>query len=399
MNKDERTKYDVVLTSYDVMECGYQWERTGFRSKGVLRKEPSVLHHIKWFRVVLDKAHNIKDRSSSPSRARFALKMQHMWVITGMLLHNHVKELFSLVRLTKADPFSNYFCYSCECSLLYWNVLPGRSHCYMCRHKKEWHFCYWNMHILKSIQLHSTAPRETRMAFRKLNALLDNLMLRRTKVDCTRDLGLLPRIVVTRRNRFILAEEEARDGTILNNYANIFELITRMRLTVNHPDLLNLNVDAKNRIGSDVTDTLVCPICNEEAEGPIQSSCKHLFCRVDAYMYVASIRNEVKDKIQCPMCFKMCSIDLDQPEMSMSIKILERRADGSGTTFMETMMSTPDTTEYKWSIINRIDMKNWKSSTKIETLVEELSKHRRSNSNIKSIVFSQFFNFLDQPKC
>ncbi|KAJ2531613.1 DNA repair protein rad16 [Coemansia sp. RSA 1933] len=59
------------------------------------------------------------------------------------------------------------------------------------------------------------------------------------------------------------------------------------------------------------------------------------------------------------------------------------------------MMSTPDTTEYKWSIINRIDMKNWKSSTKIEALVEELSKHRRSNSNIKSIVFSQFVNFLD----
>ncbi|KAJ2552349.1 DNA repair protein rad16, partial [Coemansia sp. RSA 1933] len=285
MNKDELTKYNVVLTSYDVMECGYQWERTGFRSKGVLRKEPSVLHHIKWFRVVLDKAHNIKNRSSSPSRATFALKMQHMWVITGMLLHNHVEELFSLVRLTKADPFSNYFCYSCECSLLYWNVSPGRSHCYMCRHKKGWHFCYWNMHILKPIQLHSTAPRETRMAFRKLNALLDNLMLRRTKVDCTRDLGLPPRIVVTRRNRFSLAEEElymslfhgykgdfgrySRDGTILNNYANIFELITRMRLAVNHPELLQLNVDAKSRIGSDATDTLVCAICNEEAEDPI----------------------------------------------------------------------------------------------------------------------------------
>ncbi|KAJ2554315.1 DNA repair protein rad16 [Coemansia sp. RSA 1933] len=411
VDMEELAKYDVILTTYAVMESGYRREHSGFRSKGVLYHEPSLLHSVGWFRLVLDEAHNIKDRSSNSARAAFALKTQRVWALTGTPLHNRVGELFSLVRLTKADPFSNYFCHSCECSSLHWNVSPGGRYCNLCGHKSKWHFCYWNMHILKPIQLHSTGSRETRMAFRKLEALLDNLMLRRTKVDCARDLGLPPRIVVTRKDRFSPAEEElyvslfqgykgdfgrySQNGTILNNYANVFELITRMRLAANHPDLLQLKVDTKSRIGSDATDTLVCAICNEEAEDPILSSCKHVFCRVDAQMYVTGAGNGMEDKMQCPMCFKLCSIDLEQPEMRMSVAVQKKRAGGSGTTFMEAMMSTPDTTEYKRSIINRIDLKNWKSSTKIEALVEELSKHRRSNSNIKSIVFSQFVNFLD----
>lgn len=37
----------------------------------------------------------------------------------------------------------------------------------------------------------------------------------------------------------------------------------------------------------------------------------------------------------------------------------------------------------KTSIINRIDMKNWRSSTKIEALVEELTKLRREDKTIK----------------
>lgn len=37
----------------------------------------------------------------------------------------------------------------------------------------------------------------------------------------------------------------------------------------------------------------------------------------------------------------------------------------------------------KTSIINRIDMANWRSSTKIEALVEELCKLRREDKTIK----------------
>ncbi|KAJ1801145.1 DNA repair protein rad16 [Coemansia sp. RSA 2399] len=408
MDLEELAKYDVILTTYAVMESGFRRERTGFRSKGALRKEPSMLHSVTWFRVVLDEAHNLKDRSSNSARAAFALKTQRVWSLTGTPLHNRVGELYSLIRLTKSDPFSKYFCHECTCKSQHWTFShTSGPKCTECGHTYTRHFCYWNLHVLKPIQNNATASAVSRMGFRKLARLLDNVMLRRTKVERSEDLGLPPRVVVTRRDRFSPAEEDfyvslftdyrrefdtyAQHGTVLNNYANIFELITRMRLAANHPDLLRLKVDSKARIGSDETDTLVCSICNEEAEDPIMSRCKHVFCRVDAQMFIAGAGDAAV--LRCPMCYAVFDVDLTQPEVL--IKSAQTHHDGGATSLMETMMSTPRTTEYRRSIVNRIDMRSWKSSTKIEALVEELSRHRRGNANIKSIVFSQFVNFLD----
>ncbi|KAJ2699758.1 DNA repair protein rad16 [Coemansia sp. IMI 203386] len=411
VDQEKLAQYDVILTTYAVMESGFRRERTGFRLRGELHKEPSVLHAIRWFRVVLDEAHNIKDRSSNSARAAFELKTERVWGLTGTPLHNRVGELYSLIRMTKTDPFSMYFCHICPCKSLHWNFRNGGKYCDQCLHMYTTHFCYWNMHVLKPIQQNDVSTLESRMGFKKLGRLLDSIMLRRTKVERAQDMGLPPRIVVTRRDKFSPDEEDlyvslfsnyqrefdtyAMHGTVLNNYANIFELITRMRLAANHPDLLRLKVDNNARVGADASDTLVCALCNEEAEDPVISRCKHVFCRVDAQQYVQGA-GESAD-LRCPSCFALFDIDLTQPEM-------KRRAAASGSsrsqgtaggTLMETMMSTPQTMEYRRSIVNRIDMGRWKSSTKIEALVEELSRHRQSNANIKSIVFSQFVNFLD----
>lgn len=48
----------------------------------------------------------------------------------------------------------------------------------------------------------------------------------------------------------------------------------------------------------------------------------------------------------------------------------------------------------KSSIINRIKMENWHSSTKIEMLVYDLYKLRSNKQTLKSIVFSQFTSML-----
>lgn len=48
----------------------------------------------------------------------------------------------------------------------------------------------------------------------------------------------------------------------------------------------------------------------------------------------------------------------------------------------------------KSSIINRIKMENWTSSSKIELLVHELHKLRSNNATHKSIIFSQFTTML-----
>jgi len=46
-------------------------------------------------------------------------------------------------------------------------------------------------------------------------------------------------------------------------------------------------------------------------------------------------------------------------------------------------------------MLGRLDLGAWRSSTKIEALVEELSNLRLKDATTKSIVFSQFVNFLD----
>jgi DNA repair protein RAD16 len=45
--------------------------------------------------------------------------------------------------------------------------------------------------------------------------------------------------------------------------------------------------------------------------------------------------------------------------------------------------------------MSTVDPDNWRSSTKIEALMEELSIIKQNNSNAKVLIFSQFVNFLD----
>ena len=57
----------------------------------------SKLHGLSWFRVILDEAHMIKDRSSKTAHAVFNLVSVYKWCLTGTPLQNRVSELFSQV--------------------------------------------------------------------------------------------------------------------------------------------------------------------------------------------------------------------------------------------------------------------------------------------------------------
>ena len=84
--------------------------------------------------------------------------------------------------------------------------------------------------------------------------------------------------------------------------------------------------------------------------------------------------------LKCPNCLRDLIIDLSQPE-------LDRAANSQNNV--------------RTSIVNYLDLKNWRSSTKIEgfifliALVEELTNLKSENATTKSIVFSQFVSFLD----
>ncbi|KAJ3015855.1 UNVERIFIED_CONTAM: DNA repair protein rad16 [Siphonaria sp. JEL0065] len=383
-NVQKLKEYDVVLSTYAIVESLFRKQQSGFKRKGEMVKEDSILHKIQWGRVILDEAHSIKDRSSSTARAVFNLKAQYKWSVSGTPLQNRVGELYSLIRFLDADPFSNYFCKQCPCKMKAWNF-SNRKHCDECGHISHMHFCWWNAEILKPIQNYG-GTGEGLIAFNKLGILLDRIMLRRTKLERADDLGLPPRVIVVRRDVFNQAEEElyaslydnskrqfstyVASNTVLNNYASIFSLLSRMRLAVNHPLLVTTKLDMK---ANQATESLVCGLCQEVAEDAILSKCKHVFCREDVREYMFSCPDG--QTCNCPVCFKPLSIDLSQQEY-----------EGTGAAKKEGA---------KTSIVNYIDMSKWRSSTKIEALVEELTTMQRQDATMKSIVFSQFVAFLD----
>jgi len=190
---------------------------------------------------------------------------------------------------------------------------------------------------------------------------------------------LPPKTVKIRRDRF--TEEEldlyasvysdskrkfdtyVAQGVVLNNYANIFTLITRMRQMADHPDLV-LRKHAEQG-----QNTLVCVMCDDEAEDAIKSRCHHTFCRDCVTKYMDSF--DGAGELECPKCHVELTIDLTQPAIEVD-ELVHKRG----------------------SIINRIDMSKWRSSTKIEALCEELCKLRSPSQTTKSIVFSQFTSML-----
>ncbi|KAI9087674.1 SNF2 family N-terminal domain-containing protein [Phlyctochytrium arcticum] len=383
--KAELEEYDIIISTYAIVEQGYRKMHYGHKRKGETVKTPSLLHSVHWARVILDEAHAIKDRSCSTARAVFSLQRSKQWSLSGTPLQNRVGELYSLIRFMNADPFSYYFCKRCPCKMQTWTFTDKR-HCDGCGHTGHQHFCWWNAEILKPIQKYGGAG-EGLVAFKKLGCLLDRIMLRRTKVERTEELGLPPRVVVVRRDVFNEAEEElyeslytdsartfstyVRNETVLNNYASIFSLLSRMRLAVNHPDLVTTRLALNDKSAQEF---LICGICHDPAEDPILSRCKHVFCREDVRQYLQSAPDG--ESVTCPVCYVSFTIDVTQPEYEPK----------KGSTTQDRV---------KQSIVNHIDMSTWRSSSKIEALVEELTSLQKQDVTLKSIVFSQFVAFLD----
>ncbi|CAE6445882.1 unnamed protein product [Rhizoctonia solani] len=383
-NTKELGKYDVVLTTYAVMESSFRKQVSGFKRKGEIVKEKSPLHGVKWRRIILDEAHNIKERSTNTAKAAFELKSDYKWCLSGTPLQNRVGELYSLVRFIGGDPFSYYFCKRCPCKSLHWRF-SDRKGCDDCGHSPMNHTCFWNNEILTPIQKNGMFGPGA-IAFKKLRILLDRMMLRRTKVERADDLGLPPRTVVVRRDYFSPEEKElylslfsdakrqfstyVDSGTVLNNYSNIFSLLTRMRQMACHPDLV-LKSKRNLDLSGHITEAMVCRLCNDLAEDAIQSRCKHTFDRECIKQY---LNTAIEHQPACPVCHVPISIDLEGPA-------LEQDEDA--------------TAKARQGILGRLDIDTWRSSSKIEALVEELDTLRRQDATIKSIVFSQFVNFLD----
>ncbi|KAL8944561.1 MAG: hypothetical protein Q9216_000364 [Gyalolechia sp. 2 TL-2023] len=377
MKMKELKGYDVIMISYSGLESIYRKESKGWKRDDGIIKENSKIHAINYHRLILDEAHNIKSRTTGVARACFALKADHKWCLSGTPVQNRIGEFFSLLRFLEIKPFACYFCKACSCAELHWSQSENKK-CTHCDHSGFNHVSIFNQELLNPITQGSDDELR-REGLAKLRLVTDRIMLRRMKRDHTASMELPPKEVVIHNEFFGEIERDfstsimsnttrqfdtyVSRGVMLNNYANIFGLIMQMRQVANHPDLI-LKKHAQG--GQNV---LVCCICDETAEEPIRSRCHHEFCRECAKNYVRSFEQDASP--DCPRCHIPLAIDFDQPDIEQDEDHVKKN-----------------------SIINRIKMEDWTSSTKIEMLVYDLYKLRSRKQTQKSIVFSQFTSML-----
>ncbi|XP_048745647.2 transcription termination factor 2-like isoform X3 [Ostrea edulis] len=71
-------------------------------------KEDTTLLRIVWERIILDEAHNIKNRKSLSSMAACRLRARFRWVMTGTPIQNELLDVYSLLRFLRCSPFDEY---------------------------------------------------------------------------------------------------------------------------------------------------------------------------------------------------------------------------------------------------------------------------------------------------
>ena len=284
-------------------------------------------------------------------------------------------------------------------------MMNGR--CQDCGHGSVQHFSQFNKHVLNPIQRAGYSGDGRRAMFTLKREILDKCLLRRTKENRAADMKLPPRLVSIRAVRLHPIEEDfynalytqtqssfndyVDQGTLLNNYAHIFDLLMRMRQAVDHPYLVVYsNRDTKAQASNGVAianGTADCGICNEPpTDLVISSCCEAAFCRSCVQDYMAVDR---EGSIPCPGCRAPFSMDLNQPTYEKSLGQSNPVA-SDPMPLLKDLANVPS-----GSILRRINLAEYATSTKIEALVEELVTMRETSPGSKAIVFSQFVNMLD----
>ncbi|KAK6526903.1 DNA helicase rad5 [Arthrobotrys megalospora] len=395
---------NVIITSYGVVLSEFtQIANTASGS----RATSGGLFSVQFFRIILDEAHNIKNRQSKTAKACYELDALHRWVLTGTPIVNRLEDLFSLVRFLRVEPWSN--------------------------------FAYWRTFI--------TVPFESKDFLRALDVVqtvLEPLVMRRTKdmkqPDGTPLVFLPPKTIVIEEIELSQNERAVYDfiytfvkrsfaenieaGSVMKSYTTIFAQILRLRQSCCHPTLVRkkeivadeVEAEAAEAEAKGLTDNMdlqalidkftsqendggevnnygahalqqikeeaenECPICsNEPIEEMTVTACFHMACK----KCLLSMIEYAKAKGEQARCFS-CREPINEKELYEVIKHEAEEVIGGLSGFKE---NVPEFS------LRRLAAN--KSSAKIDALITNLKRLRREHPGMKSVVFSQFTSFIN----
>ncbi|KAI9779082.1 MAG: hypothetical protein M1839_007748 [Geoglossum umbratile] len=315
-------KYDVVLTTFGTLAAEYKrresWELKKASADGRLDNEegpslPCLSEDSLWYRVIIDEAQCIKNRTTKAALGACALQAKSRFCLTGTPMMNSVGELHALIEFLRIKPYSEL--------------------------KK------FNEDFVRPLK--GTSQRGSENALKKLQALLKAVLLRRTKkseIDGKPILNLPER--TNKAQNAVFNEDELtfyqaletktalqfnkylKQGSIGRNYTNILVLLLRLRQACCHPHLIQdmevqhnaeITVDEMTDLAKSLLPDVIarvkamdgfeCPICYDGVENPAifipcgHDTCTECFVKISNQSGQQNLArgNEVVS-VKCPTC-------------------------------------------------------------------------------------------------
>lgn len=92
-------KQDMVFTTFGLVNGDYKSSED--------RHDMGPLFKVKWRRVILDEAHQIRNPKSQASIAVCHLSAKSRWALTGTPIHNKELDLYALLKFLRCSPFDD----------------------------------------------------------------------------------------------------------------------------------------------------------------------------------------------------------------------------------------------------------------------------------------------------
>ncbi|KAH7909339.1 SNF2 family N-terminal domain-containing protein [Hygrophoropsis aurantiaca] len=105
------SEVDVVITTYAIVASEFSSVTEVNHSDQPYDSKPLdkiALFGVRWWRLILDEAHNIKNRGTKAAGGSYKLKAKYRWCLTGTPMQNDVDELFSLIHFLRIKPLNDW---------------------------------------------------------------------------------------------------------------------------------------------------------------------------------------------------------------------------------------------------------------------------------------------------